>query len=319
MPLAARVTDFHSCPASNGPVPHIGGPIIPPASLNVQTNSLPQARCTDEATCVGPPDFIVVGSGSVMVNNKMAARLTDPTMHGGVIALSSMNVEIGGPSAGGTLGNPMAGDAACKAAAATRFPQVLGYSPLGATQQSYGNCGVESSRQIINTANRSNISQESLLFQTIGSGITSWSNKRNELGGIGPNVEGHIIGPATLTDRPQSRFTDLLNQNGVPASEVPATSKNLQQAVAERRGVIVILMAGTLWGPGWGPAPGSGPHAILVTGVQYDAAGKLKTFFINDTGMGTCTQPVYFLRLLRAVDDYFDGTGTHVVTDNPIW
>ncbi|KXK21522.1 MAG: hypothetical protein UZ18_ATM001000281, partial [Armatimonadetes bacterium OLB18] len=27
---AARVTDMHTCPMSDGPKPHVGGPILPP-------------------------------------------------------------------------------------------------------------------------------------------------------------------------------------------------------------------------------------------------------------------------------------------------
>src|ERR1700759_2422436 len=100
MPFAARVSDFHECPASTGPVPHVGGPILPPCSPNVQTNSLPQARATDKAACAGPVDFIVVGSSSVLVNDLMAARIGDATMHGGTILVGSSNVEIGGPPAG---------------------------------------------------------------------------------------------------------------------------------------------------------------------------------------------------------------------------
>ena len=97
MPLAARVSDLHTCPASSGPVAHVGGPILPPGSPNVQTNSIPQARATDMAMCLaGPPDAIAKGSTTVMINDLPAARIGDPTAHGGVITGGSANVEIGG-------------------------------------------------------------------------------------------------------------------------------------------------------------------------------------------------------------------------------
>src|SRR6266436_5162077 len=144
---AARVTDLHTCPMSTGPVPHTGGPILPPCSINVQTNDLFQARATDKAFCAGPPDFIVTGSSSVFVNDLMAARSTDKTMHGGLITLGSVNVLIGGPVAGATLGNPVAGQAACVAAAAGRNPPAALGLPANSPGQNYNNCGVESSRQ----------------------------------------------------------------------------------------------------------------------------------------------------------------------------
>jgi uncharacterized Zn-binding protein involved in type VI secretion len=48
------------------------------------------------AVCVGPPDTIIKGSSSVMINNIPAARMGDPTAHGGTIALGDFTVMIGG-------------------------------------------------------------------------------------------------------------------------------------------------------------------------------------------------------------------------------
>lgn len=103
MPPAARITDMHTCPAFTGPVPHVGGPILPPAAPTVLINFLPAARVTDMAVCVGPPDVIVKGSAGVLINFLPAARLGDSTAHGGVIVLGSPNViigEVGSPSPG---------------------------------------------------------------------------------------------------------------------------------------------------------------------------------------------------------------------------
>ena len=95
MPPAARITDMHVCPMVTGIVPHVGGPILPPCSVNVITGFLPQARVTDMLTCVGPPDIIVKGSTTVMVNFLPAARVTDQTAHGGIIILGCFTVMIG--------------------------------------------------------------------------------------------------------------------------------------------------------------------------------------------------------------------------------
>ena len=92
---AARVTDMHVCPMVTVLVPHVGGPIIPPCCPTVLTGSLPQARVTDMATCVGPPDMIVVGSFTVLVGGIPAARLGDSTAHGGAIVQGLMTVLIG--------------------------------------------------------------------------------------------------------------------------------------------------------------------------------------------------------------------------------
>lgn len=92
---AARVTDMHVCPMVTGIVPHVGGPIIPPCQINVLTGMLPQARVTDMAVCVGPPDMIAMGSVTVLVGSLPAARLGDTTMHGGKIILGCFTVLIG--------------------------------------------------------------------------------------------------------------------------------------------------------------------------------------------------------------------------------
>jgi uncharacterized Zn-binding protein involved in type VI secretion len=96
MPPAARMTDMHTCPQATGPVPHVGGPIIPPCDPTVLIGYLPAARVSDMLTCVGPPDTIMKGSATVMIGNLPAARIGDNTAHGGVIVLGCFTVMIGG-------------------------------------------------------------------------------------------------------------------------------------------------------------------------------------------------------------------------------
>jgi len=93
---AARVTDMHACPMFTGPVPHVGGPILPPGAVTVLTGSLPQARATDMCTCAGPPDVIAKASATVLVCGLPAARLGDMTAHGGNIVAGLPTVLIGG-------------------------------------------------------------------------------------------------------------------------------------------------------------------------------------------------------------------------------
>lgn len=101
MPPAARLSDMHTCPMVTGLVPHVGGPILPGCAVTVLTCTLPQARVGDMLTCVGPPDTIVKGSATVMVNNMPAARLGDMTAHGGVIVVGAPTVIIGDAGGGG--------------------------------------------------------------------------------------------------------------------------------------------------------------------------------------------------------------------------
>ncbi|GAA0727920.1 PAAR domain-containing protein [Aquimarina litoralis] len=96
MPPAARITDMHVCPMVTGVVPHVGGPILPAGEPTVLIGGLPAARVGDMATCVGPPDTIIMGSGTVMIGGMPAARMGDSTAHGGTIVMGLPTVIIGG-------------------------------------------------------------------------------------------------------------------------------------------------------------------------------------------------------------------------------
>ena len=85
---------MHTCPMFDGPKPHVGGPILPPGAPTVLIGGLPAARVGDMATCVGPPDAIIVGSTKVMIKGMPAARMGDQTAHGGVIVVGFPKVMI---------------------------------------------------------------------------------------------------------------------------------------------------------------------------------------------------------------------------------
>jgi uncharacterized Zn-binding protein involved in type VI secretion len=103
MPPAARITDMHTCPMVNpGPVPHVGGPEVS-GSPDVITGFQPQGRVGDTLICVPATDKVAMGSPTVLVNNKMAARLGDPTVHGGVLVSGCPTVIIGQSGQGATL------------------------------------------------------------------------------------------------------------------------------------------------------------------------------------------------------------------------
>lgn len=97
MPFAARVGDMHVCPmVLPGPVPHVGGPILPPGAVTVMIGGQPAATMGDMCTCSGPPDTIAKGSATVMIGGKAAARMGDSTAHGGSIVAGCPTVNIGG-------------------------------------------------------------------------------------------------------------------------------------------------------------------------------------------------------------------------------
>ncbi len=92
---AARASDMHVCPMFTALVPHVGGPILPPACPTVLIGEMPAARMGDMLTCVGPPDTILKGSPTVLIGGQPAARMLDNCAHGGVIILGCFTVLIG--------------------------------------------------------------------------------------------------------------------------------------------------------------------------------------------------------------------------------
>jgi uncharacterized Zn-binding protein involved in type VI secretion len=94
MPPAARIGDLHVCPMSDGPKPHVGGPVAM-GCATVFVGGMPAVRVNDLTTCAGPPDAVAMGSLTVMIGGMPAARIGDNTMHGGVVTVGCPQVIIG--------------------------------------------------------------------------------------------------------------------------------------------------------------------------------------------------------------------------------
>ncbi len=95
---AARVCDLHFCPMVTPgvpPIPHVGGPVLPPGVPTVWIGGMPAATVTSMCVCVGPPDMIVKGSPTVLIGGMPAARMGDSTAHGGIITIGCLTVLIG--------------------------------------------------------------------------------------------------------------------------------------------------------------------------------------------------------------------------------
>jgi PAAR motif-containing protein len=79
----------------------------------VLIEGMPASVVGDVCICVGPPSAVQMGSTGVLIAGRAAARVGDPTMHGGTIlppgALTVMIGEIGGNSSKSAVGMPAPG------------------------------------------------------------------------------------------------------------------------------------------------------------------------------------------------------------------
>jgi len=114
MPPAARVNDNHICPMQTPavvPIPHVGGPIMGPGVPNVLIEGMPASVVGDVCMCIGPPSAVMKGSMGVLIAGRAAARVGDPTMHGGTILPPGAPTVIIGEQGSGS-GTPKPGVAA---------------------------------------------------------------------------------------------------------------------------------------------------------------------------------------------------------------
>ncbi len=95
---AARVGDMHMCPMVTPglpPIPHVGGPVLPPGGITVLIGGMPAARVGDMCLCIGPPDVVALGSFTTLICSMPAARMGDMTAHAGAIVMGMPTVLIG--------------------------------------------------------------------------------------------------------------------------------------------------------------------------------------------------------------------------------
>ncbi len=78
---------YHTCPASDGNKPHIGGNATSNSSSVYIENKL-VCRKGDELSCNSPKkDKICSGSGSIFIEGAPIARIGDSTEHGGTVTV----------------------------------------------------------------------------------------------------------------------------------------------------------------------------------------------------------------------------------------
>jgi uncharacterized Zn-binding protein involved in type VI secretion len=87
---ALRAADTALCPLSDGPKPHVGGPVTPAATVpTVLIGGAPAAVANNMPggiVCTSPaPNGIAQGSTTVLIGGFPAARVGDLSMHGSPI------------------------------------------------------------------------------------------------------------------------------------------------------------------------------------------------------------------------------------------
>jgi uncharacterized Zn-binding protein involved in type VI secretion len=92
---AVRVGDPFVCPQVTATTPHVGGSVSPGAFDSVRIGGMVAAREGDVLTCGGLPTVIARGSPMVLIGGRGAARVGDPTGHGGQLTQGFPQVLIG--------------------------------------------------------------------------------------------------------------------------------------------------------------------------------------------------------------------------------
>jgi len=334
---AARIGDMLACAtpqATPAALPHapMGVPITAFGAPTVLIGGKPSARMSDFSLCPSPvpvPNAILKGAFPVPIMNMPAARMSDqgtPPHTGVILPPCCPTVLIG---LAGTTGNVNAGTKTCQNMAAGRSPPATARDSAGnpiasnTAGQSYNNCGIETSRQVINHMG-GNATQEGLFNQAIGALNASQPAIGSNQGGTIVTAQNQAFFSGGTSDTQQAR---ILSSNGVPASTIPATPTGAQLsqyelAMSQGRGV---LSGGDVSGlPGWGGQSGS--HAVLITGYEYDDAGNLTHVTYNDTGLGVCGQKItaaQFQNFMNIEANNLIAQGSTpfgaAVTTNPIW
>jgi len=329
---AARVGDKITCSTPQttpAAAPHAptGSPIIGVGALTVDIGGSGKraARMGDFSLCPSPvplPNMVISGAFPVPIEMMPAARMTDQgtAPHVGAIAAPCCpNVLIG---LAGTTGNPFAGNAACQALSSGR----TGSNTSG---QSYNNCGIESSRQLINQSAGSNFTEDALM-QAAKSNPAINTNDIFGVPEIGVPGGPNILSEGGTTAQQQ---VSLLSSSGVPASPIAPLAGNngvqlsqYELPLSQGRGVIAHGdVSGFPASMGYGNSPNMRGHAVTVTGFDYDDAGNITNVHYNDTN-SMCNQTIPksdFSNFLNTFANRAQANGfsqpNSVVTNNPVW
>ena len=293
---AARLTDMHTCPMvtpGTPPIPHVGGPISGPCVPPVLIGFLPAATVGDMCVCVGPPDTIAMGSPTVFIGGKMAARMGDPTAHGGVIVVGCPTVLIGEVGMGGasitppspppqdswweqalkgefSVGDPTIGGALAQVA--------IGLIPVVGQIADIRDI-IGASKKLIDDPTWSNAGNLALnvagLIPLIGDGVKQ-AAKVSKV--VAKNSDELAVGASTLqkfsgTAKP---WTNGASPNSLYTHIDPKTGKAVQNAVYDQNGDVVAHIDFKSHGPG---APSGHGHTFPEPGNPASGHGAGKTHY----------------------------------------
>jgi uncharacterized Zn-binding protein involved in type VI secretion len=335
---------MHVCPMVTGVVPHVGGPILPPGVPTVLIDFLPAATVTDMATCVGPPDVIVMGSAGVFINYLPAARLGDQTAHGGVIVMGSPTCIIGEVGSGSPGAGGLTGVVAGLAAAGVVGEFMANTSAFSQPGSGTGDQAPSSSLATYNQQMQAKAAQsakffsgaqsnkdtcalmttDSIKWEKTGSsdppappfGIKSWietlwadmnissTTPQNEKEMIAVGISSGGYQFCNGTTNPAAVMTSA----GLPSQNVLSPSlEQIASAVEQGKGVLVGYDTRPVWGGRWAVQPNPAGHAVRVTAVQRDDSGNITGFYINDSGDGKAPKLVPADTFQSALDGLHGG------------
>lgn len=167
-------------------------------------------------------------------------------------------------------------------------------------KQSYQNCGLQSSRQIIEQARQICLAKDELTFMEDAIKSCSATKDRNhpdDSGGTNAEVRKCV-----------------LKEYGVDSEIKEASVETIDLALRARKGVIISADVEELW-KNQGVGSQSGRHAVVITHGEYDKNGDLTAVFVNDTGINKR----YRLTVDELEDALESGSGLVNITDNAIW
>lgn len=220
-----------------------------------------------------------MGSGTVLIGCMPAARLFDKTAHGGSIVFGAGTVLIGDFAA-------------------------IGSRKVFPGRQHYGNCGIQSSKQIIHQATGANPNEDVILSVALSGGYAE------------NNIINSKRGSTGATGR-----QGLLQEYNVSSIVIDKPNKDdLAAALKEDKGIIANVDAGKLWND---PEYVGSGHAIVIIEGDFNEKGELTHVYINDTGTAQQGRRLSINDMLEAMRARQNDKGISSyqinVTTDPIW